>query len=446
MLVSLSVRRRDASAYCASGGPVRASSSASTTRRRGEQAGQEAAAECGRVQHHADGNPWLRSVPILDSDPPLLTGETVAATLCPQRLSKICQLTGEYDLEGWAKLVPSELSSLTPAVASHQQHLFIGWKGRLDNTLSLMVSALAPNQNSFDTAADDLGPFGGKRVVSATSTQAPALCSHAGRLYLAWTGLSDHRLNVAPVSLFGNTSGGLGVEDLDLTKKILLGETSMSSPALASHQGRLFLAWRGGDNRLNLMFSGDGAHFGGKQIVAATSEHAPVLASHHGQLFLAWTGVGNGRLNVAPVILIGNTSGGFAIEGIEPPHPLGELSSDAPALASHAGRLFLAWKGLGNFELNIMVSDDNGLSFAGKPRISAVANGTEADPPREATLVAQSLTSHAGMLIWAWTGASGSQPDNGRLNVARFKAPAQPRRGPFGSAHNRTETPTRDWT
>ena len=329
-----------------------------------------------------DGNPWLRSVPIIDFDRPLLTGEPAAYTLAPPELSKICQLTGEYDLEGWGQLILGEASPLTPAVASHQQHLFIGWRSTSDGTLNVMVSALAPHQDWFDTAADDLGPFGGKRVVSANSTQAPALCSHAGRLFFAWTGLSDHRLNVAPVSLFGNTSGGLGVEDLDLAQKALLGETSVSSPALASHQGRLFLAWRGGDNRLNLMFSADGAHFGGKRILAASSEHAPSLASHNGQLFLAW-------------------------------------------------------KGLGNTELNIMASDDNGLSFAGKPRVSTTADGTGTGPSprREATPVAPSLTSHAGMLIWAWPGVP-----NNLLNVARYRAPAQPRRGPFGSAHSRTET------
>jgi Domain of unknown function (DUF4185) len=382
-----------------------------------------------------DGNPWLRTVPIIDFDRPLLTGEPAVFTLAPPELSKICQLTGEYDLEGWGQLILGEASPLTPAVASHQEHLFIGWKSTSDDTLNLMVSALAPHQDWFDMAADDLGPFGGKRVVSATSKQAPALCSHAGRLFFAWTGLSDRRLSVAPVSLFGNTSGGLGVEDLDLSQRTILGETSMSSPALASHQGRLFLAWRGDDNRLNLMFSADGARFGGKRILAATSEHAPALASHNGQLFLAWTGVGNGRLNVAPVVLIGNTSGGFAIEDIEPSPPLGELSSDGPALASHAGRLFLAWKGLGNTELNIMVSDDNGHSFAGKPRVSTASDGTGPSPQREATPVAPSLTSHAGMLIWAWPGVP-----NDLLNVARYQAPAQPRRGPFGSAHNRTET------
>ena len=38
---------------------------------------------------------------------------------------------------------------------------------------------------------------------------------------------------------------------------------------------------------------------------------------------------------------------------------LDDSSGEAPALASHGGRLFLAWKGSGNPQLNAMFSDDN---------------------------------------------------------------------------------------
>ncbi|MDQ6868689.1 MAG: hypothetical protein M3178_09895 [Pseudomonadota bacterium] len=121
-----------------------------------------------------------------------------------------------------------------------------------------------------------------------------------------------------------------------------------------------------GNDNLNLMFSDDnGATFHGiKTFPDATSPKSPVLASHAGGLFLAWTGRGEGQLNVAKVTLFGNTAGGFGIEGLEPWVPLGDTSEEAPALASHNGRLFLAWKGAGNDNLNVM-SSNNGAFHTG---------------------------------------------------------------------------------
>src|SRR5207249_3816642 len=118
-----------------------------------------------------------------------------------------------------------------------------------------------------------------KRILSATSNGAPALASNAERLLLAWTGPGDGRLNVAPITL---SASGSGIEDI--ANAVVLSDTSSDAPALASHDGRLFLAWKGlDDNRLNVMFSDDGGRtFKGKRIVSATSDRAPALASHGG--------------------------------------------------------------------------------------------------------------------------------------------------------------------
>ncbi|MEO6502436.1 MAG: sialidase family protein [Jatrophihabitantaceae bacterium] len=86
---------------------------------------------------------------------------------------------------------------------------------------------------------------------------------------------------------------------------VVLGESSDAGPAVASYNGRLFLAWRGSGNpQLNMSVSNDGgASFGGKRVFGDTSPFAPALVSHNGGLFLAWTGEGDGQLNVARVAL-----------------------------------------------------------------------------------------------------------------------------------------------
>jgi hypothetical protein len=233
-----------------------------------------------------------------------------------------------------------------PALASHAGRLFLAWKGAGNDNLNLVFS-------------DDNGrTFRGNRTFDETSHHSPALASHHGRLFLAWTGRGDGKLNVAKVALFANTAGGFGIEGLE--EKVVLGDTSKQAPALASHNDRLFLAWKGsGNDNLNLMFSNNnGASFEGKRTFDDTSHHAPALASHNGRFFLAWTGRGDGNLNVARVTLFANTAGGFGIEGLEAKVVLGDTSEQASALASHNGRLFLAWKGAGNGNLNLISSRD----------------------------------------------------------------------------------------
>ncbi|MFF9627259.1 hypothetical protein, partial [Streptomyces griseosporeus] len=113
-------------------------------------------------------------------------------------------------------------------------------------------------------------------------------------------------------------------------------------------------------------------------------------------------GEGNEKLNVAKVTLIGDTAGGFGIAGLEGKVVLGDLAGEAPALASHGERLFLAWKGAGNTHLNVMFSDNNGATFKGKRVFREVSTHTPA------------LASHPGPLLLAWAGEG-----NEKLNVGK---------------------------
>ena len=81
---------------------------------------------------------------------------------------------------------------------------------------------------------------------------------------------------------------------------------------------------------------------------------------------------------------------------------LAETSSDSPAIVSRGGRLFIAWKGSGNDNLNIMFSDDNGHSFRGKH----ISGETSDHQP--------ALAVHNELLFIAWKGSG-----NENLNLAR---------------------------
>jgi hypothetical protein len=250
-------------------------------------------------------------------------------------------------------------------------------------------------------AGANLRPAEKKTVLEHSTSSSPVLAFHADRLLMAWKGSGNDNLNVARVQ--GTSVLGIdGVEGVEDT--ITLADTTDISPALASHNGRLFLAWKGsGNNQLNLAFSEDnGFTFKGKKILIESSAYSPSLASHAGRLFLAWTGEGEEKLNVAKVTLFGNTAGGFGIEGLEGKVVLGDSSEAAPALASHNGRLFLAWKGSGNDNLNLLLSDDNGASFRGKTTFPEFSSH------------GPSLASHAGRLFLAWKGSG-----NENLNVAK---------------------------
>ena len=131
---------------------------------------------------------------------------------------------------------------------------------------------------------------------------------------MAWKGSGNDNLNVARV-LATRLLGIDGVEGLEW--KRILTATSDTAPAIASHNGRLFLAWKGsGNENLNLAFSDDnGLTFKGTTPFGDTSDYAPTLASFNGTLYYGWTGEDD-HLNVARVTLFGNTAGSFGIEGL----------------------------------------------------------------------------------------------------------------------------------
>jgi len=197
----------------------------------------------------------------------------------------------------------------------------------------------------------------------------------------------------------GNASYVAWFEWFAPISKTTLGDTSPLTPALASLNGKMYIAWKGdGNDNLNVMVSTDnGNSFHSKFTSGETSPQAPALCAHNGALFISWKGDGNDNLNVARVNLDGNG----APTGFSQKVTLGDTSPLCPSLASIGGHLYLAWRGDGNDQLNIMVSLDNGAHFGNK----FVSGETSTQAPV--------LGTFNGNLMIAWKGDG-----NDNLNVA----------------------------
>ncbi|MFE7584924.1 hypothetical protein ACFU5Y_25570, partial [Streptomyces gardneri] len=250
-----------------------------------------------------------------------------------------------------------------------------------------------------------------KRVLETSTSGHPSLTTHGDRVFASWVGHVDPtmggppspaEIHVARVQ-YTNLLGIAGVEGF--ADRLAHPAKTIVPPALASHGGRIYSAWKDDDNKLNLSFTDPGpAGFKGAKKFSESSHLSPCLVSHGGRLLLAWIGRGNKKINVAKVALTGNTAGGFLIEKLEDKVVIDHASSDAsPALASHNGRLFLAWRGSGNTQLNLSFSNDGGHTFAAARTL-----------PHDSSDFAPCLASHAGRLLLGWTGRG-----NGKINLAK---------------------------
>jgi hypothetical protein len=291
------------------------------------------------------------------------------------------------------KVVLGDTTPMAPALTSLNGHIYLAWRGDGNDQMNIEVS--------FDNGAT----FHNKLITGDTTTDSPAICAHNGNLFIAWKGDGNDNLNVAQV--------GLNVDGVPtgFVNKVILGDTSPTSPSLASNNGTLYLAWKGDSNdNLNVMSSTDeGRTFGNKMTSPETSDTAPALVANNGQLFIGWKGSGNDNLNVAVVdtdVSTGNAT------GISRKTTLGDTSPERPSLVGMNGYLFLSWKGDGNDNLNVMVSLDNGVTFGGK-----MTSG-------ETSPFATALTANNGQVFISWKGDGNDQLNVAPVSVVGFAEPA----------------------
>ena len=101
-------------------------------------------------------------------------------------------------------------------------------------------------------------------------------------MFVAWTGFDEH-IYVSTVNINGDS--------IVVPPPVRLGETTNDSPALASYNGKLYLAWTGqGDDLLNLMQLNADLPAPSRITCRASQLPDPPLASAYGRLWVAFTG------------------------------------------------------------------------------------------------------------------------------------------------------------
>ena len=327
-------------------------------------------------------------------------------------VSKVCQLIGEYDLEGWTSVILADHARNGPALVVSETQYAGGFTSRVlfaacadtDDSGRLQLLASGDGGTTF-TPSPETGDFSDAR---------PALAQLNGDVFLAWKGSGNQQLNVAKLQ-YASAAGSWGSPAIG--DRIGIDAISDAGPALASHGGQLVLAWKGVDNgAVNVAFWNPGtAGFSNILTLGEVTITEPSLVSHDNRLLVAWTG-SDLHLNVAEL-----PAGGSSLTGKV---TLPDTSRQGPALASFNNRLFLALSADFTGELVIMASDDGGRTFDGRPRTPQTSEWTTA-------LAAGQL-----YMFWAWAGFGNEQ-----LNIGRYEPP--PGRlpvTPFGAARNRTET------
>src|SRR3989441_1643949 len=247
----------------------------------------------------------------------------------------------------------------------------------------------APNnqQPRFDTFAlsvvhgiDGLTPEGepGGFTLGYTSDEAPALASHNGALYLAFAGEDGHLY--LDFKFNGKPNWGPGAVDT--------GQLTDDAPTLISLDNQLFLGWTGTDEHLNvarvntaangtIMNLSPAGEAGGVSL-GYTSDVGPALASLNGALYLAHAGQDDNlyldfKAFKAPDYLTGTLRGGKSNWG-PGAIPTSQRTEVAPAMAALNNRVFFAWTGTDD-HLNVAAIGSTVGTVTSPLQVFPVANG-----------------------------------------------------------------------
>ena len=133
-----------------------------------------------------------------------------------------------------------------------------------------------------------------------------------------------------------------------------------------------------------------------------TSTEGPRMVFLNGKLYIAWSGIDSQHhLNV----MVSSDNGhSFANK-----YTAGDTSDSGPSLAVHQNKLFIAWRGVGNNQLNVA---EVTLNSSGAP-VSLAGKYTSG----ETTVSSPELTSTERGLFISWRGVENNQLNVGRVDV-----------------------------
>jgi hypothetical protein len=259
----------------------------------------------------------------------------------PSRLNLISSTDGRYWPSSSKVTIPSETTRSPLALAFDESEppngrSFIAWTGA-NHRLNVMSTTDPGLQN-----------WANKHTLNERSNHGPALAMFNGRLFTAWTGTDDH-LNVISSSNLGAT----------WQNKRTLPEKSHTEPALTVFNGKLILMWSGTDtgifsagHHLNFLESSDGLTWGHKVTIDDRSQYHPAMAVHAGNtLYFCWTGDDKDKtINLLHPKEV--TKNAFNANPTDK-RVFQHYSANGPCLCEFKGKMFIAWTGRADNELNV---------------------------------------------------------------------------------------------
>jgi hypothetical protein len=171
---------------------------------------------------------------------------------------------------------------------------------------------------------------------------------------------------------------------------------------------RLYLAWTGDDQSINVMSSTGGLVFSGRKILPGRSRFGPGIAAVDGRPIVAWTDTNTGEV--------------LMMNGLDADiFPTGETSIAAPALGLlhqfASEPLILAWTGTDpDQRLNVKVGEEP--PFPPRTKTTLDASGPNAATSDSGpSLDFKVGPGGAGFLVLGWTGRPGGEDHDTHLNI-----------------------------
>ncbi|NEA35593.1 choice-of-anchor P family protein [Streptomyces sp. SID13031] len=305
-------------------------------------------------------------------------------------------LSSSTDGSSWKPaehILASNTTSAAPALTVHDGKLFASWTGAEDSQVYTSSSA----DGSSWSAPTRVTPQGVRSAAAQGSSAGPALASVGGKLHAVWKGAGDDSAMYAASSVDGVTWSAPVAAGTD-------GHTS-AGPATTALGDKLVLAWTSTDGAVvRSSTSKDGIAWTAPVGVAADSKSGtgPALTVADGAAYIAWRGVGDDTA----MYLSSSTDGSSWAARVQAGRDA--RTSTTPAVGAFNGRLWLTWATGAD---NLWSAYATRLPIAKQPTAVALGTGIRIanGEPAQLTAVLSSQGPIAGRPVTLSLGAGATQ-------------------------------------
>ncbi len=254
-------------------------------------------------------------------------------------------------------------------------------------------------------------------IPNVGTSAGPSWAEGNGQVWLAWKGQgSDPRIFVVrtttPLPLPDPTTGHYTFDDLANAQVGHVGTSA--GPAIAHFKNTAYLAWKGeSDSKICWATSPDGKTWTVQPALSSKkgapppgTSHSPALASDGSSVYMAWKGESSNTIWWAKCSDGKTWTEQQALSSENGPPP---GTSDAPALASDGGSVYMAWKGESDSRIWWAKCSD-GKTWTGQQKGPSGANAGPA------------LVVDGTKAVWlAWNGPQTANYDHGFFGVFGFQ-------------------------